>query len=87
MKLSVTLAMAGRKLAQHVNIYNSVKHWCSVGGRPKRKLMLTWIKLCRMKIVDDDIDWRELTVNREGKENKDEDDEEEEAPVVTMIQI
>lgn len=36
-----------------------------------------------MKIVDDDIDWRELAVNRE-KENKDEDDEEE-APVVSNI--
>lgn len=39
-----------------------------------------------MKIVDDDIDWRELAVN-EGKENKDEDDDEEEAPVVTNIYI
>ncbi|XP_017349007.2 BUD13 homolog isoform X2 [Ictalurus punctatus] len=36
-----------------------------------------------MKIVDDDIDWRELAVNRE-KENKDEDDEEE-APVIAEI--
>lgn len=36
-----------------------------------------------MKIVDDDIDWRELAVNRE-KENKDEDDEEE-PPVVSNI--
>ncbi|MCJ8740839.1 hypothetical protein PDJAM_G00063600 [Pangasius djambal] len=37
-----------------------------------------------MKIVDDDIDWRELAVNREEKENKDED-EEEEAPVIAEI--
>lgn len=36
-----------------------------------------------MKIVDDDIDWRELALNKEEKENKDED--EEEAPVVTTI--
>ncbi|KAF4077467.1 hypothetical protein AMELA_G00208390 [Ameiurus melas] len=36
-----------------------------------------------MKIVDDDIDWRELAVNKE-KENKDEDDEEE-APVIAEI--
>lgn len=40
-----------------------------------------------MKIVDDDIDWRELAVNKEGNENKDEDDDEEEAPVVTTIYI
>ncbi|XP_060792087.1 BUD13 homolog [Neoarius graeffei] len=37
-----------------------------------------------MKIVDDDIDWRELAVNMEEKENKDEDDEEE-APVIAEI--
>lgn len=37
-----------------------------------------------MKIVDDDIDWRELAVNRDEKENNDED-EEEEAPVVTTF--
>ncbi|KAK2827286.1 hypothetical protein Q7C36_018212 [Tachysurus vachellii] len=36
-----------------------------------------------MKIVDDDIDWRELAMNHE-KENKDED-EEEEAPVIAEI--
>lgn len=38
-----------------------------------------------MKIVDDDIDWRELAVNREEKESKEEEEEEEEAPVVTTI--
>ncbi|XP_053334647.1 BUD13 homolog isoform X2 [Clarias gariepinus] len=37
-----------------------------------------------MKIVDDDIDWRELAVNRDEKENNDED-EEEEAPVIAEI--
>ncbi|XP_076836372.1 BUD13 homolog isoform X2 [Brachyhypopomus gauderio] len=36
----------------------------------------------RMKIVDDDIDWRHLVANEE-KENKDED--EEEAPVVAEV--
>uniref|UniRef100_A0A4W4E8C0 BUD13 homolog n=1 Tax=Electrophorus electricus TaxID=8005 RepID=A0A4W4E8C0_ELEEL len=35
-----------------------------------------------MKIVDDDLDWRQLAVNEE-KENKDEDDEE--APVVAEV--
>ncbi|KAI5096581.1 BUD13-like [Silurus meridionalis] len=37
-----------------------------------------------MKIVDDDIDWRELAANKEEKENKDED-EDEEAPVIAEI--
>ncbi|KAI5622469.1 BUD13-like [Silurus asotus] len=37
-----------------------------------------------MKIVDDDIDWRELAANKEEKENRDED-EDEEAPVIAEI--
>ncbi|XP_066502017.1 BUD13 homolog [Hoplias malabaricus] len=37
-----------------------------------------------MKIVDDDIDWRQLSAHSEEKENKDEE-EDEEAPVVAEI--
>lgn len=77
MELSRSVAVAGRMLAQHVTIYKN-----SVVSNTKQ--VDYSITLCRMKIVDDDIDWRELAMNKEEKENRDED-EEEEAPVVTTI--
>lgn len=38
---------------------------------------------CRMKIVDDDVDWRQLSANDEEKQT--EIEEEDEAPVVSLI--
>ena len=49
-----------------------VAHICTEWGE------FTLLGLSRMKIVDDDVDWKQLA----GEEKGNEEEEEEEAPVV-----
>ncbi|KAK3555269.1 hypothetical protein QTP86_014875 [Hemibagrus guttatus] len=58
--------------------------WSGNASGSLRKSWRKWLGRGRMKIVDDDIDWRELAMNKEEKENN-EEDEEEEAPVIAEI--
>lgn len=46
-------------------------------------LMKNTLHDCRMKIVDDDVDWRQLSANDEEKQT--EMEEEDEAPVVSLF--